>query len=55
MAQKKTCQTTIRVPEYLLKDMQELAFLTKVPMNQTIIKLLEDSIPELLKLARKAK
>lgn len=55
MAKEKTCQTTIRLPESLLEDMRELTYLTRVPMNQTVIRVLEDAVPTLLKQARKKK
>lgn len=46
---------TIRIPEKLMQEMRELSFLTHTSMNQTITRLLEDNIPDLLRRAREGK
>lgn len=59
MSEKKSVPAkgmmTIRIPEKLMQEMRELSFLTHTSMNQTITRLLEDNIPDLLKRAREGK
>ena len=53
--EKKRRAMTVRLPEKLMDELRELSYLTRIPTNQTITRVLEENIPALLERARREK
>lgn len=53
--EEKRRAMTVRLPEKLMDELRELSYLTRIPTNQTITRVLEENIPALLERARREK